>query len=70
MHKCILDQDPMGGQTRNEKIPWNLMSHCGLVIAFKRLQEVDLAGLMSKLEQSFLKVCVCVCMSVHLEARR
>lgn len=49
-----------GGQTRNEQISWNLMSHCGLVMAFKRLLEVDLAGLMSKLEQFFWK-CVCLC---------
>lgn len=44
------------------------MSHCGLVMPFKRLLEVDLAGLMSKLEQFFESVYVC--MSVHLEARR
>lgn len=51
-----------GGQTRNEQIPWNLMNCCGLVMAFTRLLEVDLAGLMSKLEQFFLKVCMCVCL--------
>lgn len=35
------------------------MSQCGLVMAFKRLLEVDLAGLMFKLEQSILEMCMC-----------